>query len=188
MKTKEIVIGAMLTAFSILIPFAFGNYLRILIPPFSATLASHVPVMIAMMISPAVAIIVGVGSGLGFLLAYGAGPVGLMISARAFSHAIWAYTGAVMIRRGQSFGKAIAVTAVMHALLEALVVYLMFIVFGIPVTQGSGVDVYKRQRQDGVSGLRRLRRRVLLLQQIRFVLGRQLLQNVPGHKFCYNLR
>ena len=67
MKTKEIVIGAMLTAFSILIPVAFGNYLRILIPPFSATLASHVPVMIAMMISPAVAIIVGVGSGLGFL-------------------------------------------------------------------------------------------------------------------------
>ncbi len=140
MKTKEIVIGAMLTAFSILIPVAFGNYLRILIPPFSATLASHVPVMIAMMISPAVAIIVGVGSGLGFLLAYGAGPVGLMISARAFSHAIWAYTGAVMIRRGQSFGKAIAVTSVLHALLEALVVYLMFIIFGIPVTQGSGVS------------------------------------------------
>ena len=66
MKTRDLVTGALLTALALIIPIFFGSYLRIYIPPFSATLASHVPTMIAFLISPAVAIMVGLGSSLGF--------------------------------------------------------------------------------------------------------------------------
>ncbi|HHY80897.1 MAG TPA: ECF transporter S component, partial [Thermoanaerobacter sp.] len=67
MKTREITIGGLLAALSLIIPLAFGGVLGIVIPPFSATLASHVPVMLAMLISPATAVFVGVVSAIGFL-------------------------------------------------------------------------------------------------------------------------
>ena len=140
MKTKEMVSGAILIAFSILIPVAFGAYLRILIPPFSATIASHVPVMLAMLVSPSIGAAVGVGSGVGFLMAYGADPLGIMIAARAVSHSVWAYIGGLMIRRGKSFKKTLVVTSVMHAALEVVVILILFLVFGIPLNQGTGVS------------------------------------------------
>ena len=51
-KTKQLVIGGLLTAFAIMIPLAFAGWLQIYIPPFSATLGTHVPSMLAMFISP----------------------------------------------------------------------------------------------------------------------------------------
>ena len=66
MKVKELVLGALLTALALLIPLAFGGILGITIPPFSATLASHVPVMLAMLVNPLVAFVVGAGSAFGF--------------------------------------------------------------------------------------------------------------------------
>jgi len=133
MKTKQIVTGALLTAFSLLIPIAFGGYLKIYIPPFSATLASHVPSMIAMLVSPAVAVMVGLGSTLGFLLIMG--PV---IAARAFVHVIFGLFGALLIKKGLSFQKALILVAPIHALGEALIVlplgfdlYTAFVVVGI---------------------------------------------------------
>jgi niacin transporter len=117
MRTKELVYGALLTALALLIPLAFGGFLSIMIPPFSATLASHLPVMIAMLISPQVAIMVGLGSSLGFLI-----KLGPIIAARAAIHAIFGAVGAIIVKRGFSFGTALLITLPVHAVGEALIV------------------------------------------------------------------
>lgn len=117
MKTRDIVLGALLTALALIIPIYFGGYLRIYIPPFSATVASHVPVMLAFLASPMVAVMVGLGSALGFL--FSMGPV---IAARAFIHAIFGFAGAKLIQKGCSFEKALILTAPIHAIGESLIV------------------------------------------------------------------
>ncbi|MGI6576148.1 MAG: ECF transporter S component [bacterium] len=117
MRTRELVYGALLTAFSLVIPLAFGGYLRVIIPPFTATLASHVPVMLSMLFSPLVAFLVGVGSTIGFLIV--AGPV---VAARAAVHIIIGVLGALLIRQGRPYRFALLVTAPVHALGEAFIV------------------------------------------------------------------
>lgn len=117
MKIRELVVGALLTSLALLIPLAFGGFLGITIPPFSATLASHVPVMLAMTVSPLVAFMVGIGSALGFLI-----KLGPVIGARAAMHAIFGFIGAIMIKRGFSLKSALVVTLPIHALSEALIV------------------------------------------------------------------
>ncbi|MGH2332035.1 ECF transporter S component [Thermoanaerobacter mathranii] len=117
MKTREITIGGLLAALALVIPLAFGGVLGIVIPPFSATLASHVPVMLAILISPATAVFVGVVSAIGFLI-----KLGPVIAARAAVHAVFGYVGAKMMQRRYSFPVALAVTLPIHAVLEAIVV------------------------------------------------------------------
>jgi len=117
MKIKELVYGALLTALALAIPLMFGGYLRIYIPPFSATLASHVPSLIAMVISPLVAGLVGIGSTLGFLVI-----LGPTIAARAAMHIIFGVIGALWIKKGNSIISAYLLTIPIHALGEALVV------------------------------------------------------------------
>ena len=117
MHTKEVVYGALLTALALLIPLAFGGFLSVMIPPFSATIASHLPVMVAMLISPQVAVMVGLGSSLGFLI-----KLGPIIAARAAVHAVFGAAGAFAVRRGLSFGNALILTLPIHALGEALIV------------------------------------------------------------------
>lgn len=117
MKTKELVLGGLLTSFSLLIPLAFGGFLSIYIPPFSATLASHVPLMLAMLVSPATAVIVGISSTLGFLV-----KLGPLIAARAFVHIFVGYAGAHLLKIGKSFSTALLFTLPIHALGEALIV------------------------------------------------------------------
>ncbi|KXG77984.1 Niacin transporter NiaX [Fervidicola ferrireducens] len=117
MKAKNLVLGALLTALALVIPIYFGGYLRIYIPPFSATLASHVPVMLAFLVNPLVAVMVGLGSTIGFLVMLG--PV---IAARAFIHVIFGYVGAKLINKGYTFEKALLLTAPLHAFGESLVV------------------------------------------------------------------
>ncbi|WP_028991799.1 hypothetical protein [Thermoanaerobacter thermocopriae] len=133
MKTREITIGGLLAALALVIPLAFGGVLGIVIPPFSATLASHVPVMLAMLISPATAVFVGVVSAIGFLI-----KLGPVIAARAAVHAVFGYVGAKMMQRRYSFPVALAVTLPIHAVLEAIVVmpfgfdfYKAFVVVGV---------------------------------------------------------
>jgi niacin transporter len=120
LKSKELALGGLLTAFAILIPLAFGGVLGVTIPPFSATLASHVPVMLAMLISPAVAVMVGLGSGLGFLL-----KLGPIIAARAATHAIWGYLGAKIIENRMPLRTALIMTLPVHALIETGVVVIL---------------------------------------------------------------
>lgn len=59
LTTKELLYGALLTGLALLIPLAFQGWLQVTIPPFSATLASHLPTMLAMTISPWTAALVG---------------------------------------------------------------------------------------------------------------------------------
>jgi ABC-type sugar transport system substrate-binding protein len=102
MKLREITTGAVLTALAIIIPIQLG-FLKIIIPPFTATLASHVPMFIAMVINPTVAVMVGVGSTIGFLLT-----APLYVAARAASHIIVGLVGAVLIKKGKPMTAAFA--------------------------------------------------------------------------------
>lgn len=116
-KIKKLVMAAVLTAIAIIIPVQFG-FLKVVIPPFTATIGSHIPMFLAMLISPYVAIVVGLGSALGFLLA-GLPP---FVAARALMHVPVGYIGSIIMRKTGSYKKSIAFTAIIHGLLEAIVV------------------------------------------------------------------
>ncbi|SMC21327.1 niacin transporter [Clostridium acidisoli DSM 12555] len=115
-KVRTLTYTALLTAMAIIIPIYFG-FLRVYIPPFSATIAAHVPMFIAMFFGPYAAIIVGIGSALGFLIT--TTPV---IAARACTHIVVGFVGAVLIKKGVSFPKVVASTLPIHAILEGLVI------------------------------------------------------------------
>ena len=142
MRVKEIVWGGILTCLALVIPLSFGGVLGITIPPFSATLASHVPVMLSMVISPLVAFMVAAGSALGFLI-----KLGPVIGARAAMHIIFAVIGALMFRRGFTFKTVLFTVLPIHALSEALIVLLFGftlhkagVVVGIGTALHHGVD------------------------------------------------
>lgn len=124
-KTKKMVYAALLTALAIIIPVQF-SFLRVYIPPFSATLASHVPMFIAMLIAPEVAIVVGIGSTLGFLFTGLAMPVVF----RAATHILVGFVGAKIISKTRSYIKASIITAPIHGLAEMIIV-IPFIGFDI---------------------------------------------------------
>lgn len=112
---RKLTFTALLTAFAIIIPLYFG-FLRVVIPPvFSATLGSHVPVFLAMFLGPGAAIVVGVGSAFGFLIA-----LGPYIAARAFMHVFVGIAGAYLLKKGVSFRKVVMITAPLHGILEGL--------------------------------------------------------------------
>lgn len=116
MNLKNLVYAALLTALAIIIPISFG-VLAVTVGPFTATLASHVPMFLAMFLGPLPAAMVGIGSGIGFLITKGA-----YVSARAFMHTFVGMFGAYLIKRGVSYSKVVAITAPIHGILEALVV------------------------------------------------------------------
>ncbi len=121
MNTREIAVGGLLTAVALLIPFAFrGTPLQLFVPAlnYSATFASHVPSMLSMLVSPAVAALVGLGSAVGFTITLN--PV---IGARAFTHAVWGVLGALLVRRGWPFWAALVVALPVHAVGEGLAVW-----------------------------------------------------------------
>ncbi|MDI6870443.1 MAG: ECF transporter S component [Bacillota bacterium] len=118
MQTRELVTAALLAALAMVIPLALGGVLTLAIPPFTATVASHVPVMLAMAVSPFAAVMSGLGSALGFFLRLGS-PV---VAARAAVHAVFGLAGALLIRRGFRLGPALLLILPLHALGEALVV------------------------------------------------------------------
>ncbi len=113
---KELMYGAVLTAVALAIPLAFQGWLQISLPPFSATLGSHIPSMLAMAISPWVAALVGLGSSLGFLLT-----LGPIIAARAFIHVFFGVAGAFCYRRGLKLWQVLLLVLPIHAVGEALI-------------------------------------------------------------------
>lgn len=137
MNTKKITLAALLTALAIIIPFAV--FFKVIIPPFSATLGSHVPMFISMLLGPKVAIMVGLGSTLGFFL--NLGPV---VGARAFMHVFIGVIGAKLIEKGMSFGKVSIITAPLHGLLEALIVipFIGFDVYNLLIVTGIGTILH----------------------------------------------
>jgi niacin transporter len=124
-RIKQMVYAGLLTALAIIIPIQFG-FLKIIIPPyFTATLAAHVPMMLSMLISPFVAVVVGIGSTIGFLIAGTPAPV----VARAATHIVVGGVGAMIIMKNKSYVKAVAITAPIHGILEALIT-IPFVGFG----------------------------------------------------------
>lgn len=117
-KTKQMIYAALLIAVAMIIPIQF-SFLRVIIPPFTATIAAHVPMFIAMLISPMVAIVVGVGSALGFLLS---GTVDFVVVCRAATHILVGYVGAMVILKKKNYALASIITAPIHGIAEALVV------------------------------------------------------------------
>ena len=85
-KTQFMTMTALLTAIAILIPIIMP--FKIVIPPASYTLGSHIPIFIAMFLSPLMAAFVIIASSLGFLMA-GYPPVIL-------SHRFWYFGGFVL--------------------------------------------------------------------------------------------
>ncbi len=115
-QVKELIYGAILAALAILIPVAFQRWLQVNIPPFSATIGSHIPSFLAMFISPWAAAFVGIGSTLGFLMTLG--PV---VAARAAVHILFGVVGAILFRKGFKRSHILLMILPIHAL-EAFVV------------------------------------------------------------------
>lgn len=138
-KVKQMVYGALLTALAIIIPIQF-SFLKVNIPPFSATLAAHVPMFIAILISPMVAVVTGIGSTLGFLISGMPMPVVL----RAATHIIVGYVGAIYIMKRKSYVKMTIITSVIHGGLEALVVipFIGFDVYQLLIVTGVGAIIH----------------------------------------------
>jgi len=110
----------MFAALALAIPFAFRGTLQFVVPGtgYTATLASHVPVMLSTAVGPIVSAIVGFASTLGFFVTLG--PV---VAARASTHILWGVATAFAIKKGMSFPKALFLVALpLHAIPEGLVV------------------------------------------------------------------
>lgn len=92
-NSKKLVLTALLCAIGIIIPIF--SPLKIILEPASFTLASHVPVFIAIFISPTVALTVALGTTLGFL--FGGFPIVVVL--RALSHGIFAFLGGIFLKK-----------------------------------------------------------------------------------------
>ena len=122
MKVRNISLNAMLIALGIIIPLVMP--LKLVIPPASYTFASHVPVFIAMFISPLSAVIVSIGVAIGFLMS-----APIIIAIRAASHLVFALLGAIYIQKHRDMLKSAKqqwlfniVIGLIHAGVEVLVV------------------------------------------------------------------
>jgi len=121
-KVNRIAVTACLCALGIIIPLYSP---KIVLEPASFTLFSHVPIFLAMFLSPASAAIVVVATTLGFFLA-GVPPV---VVARAASHIVFAVVGALILQRRShildSFRSAALfafLISLLHAICEVAVV------------------------------------------------------------------
>ena len=122
LKTRDMVVSALLIAIGILIPMIFtGLPFRIVVGPYSATLMAHVPVIIAMFISPWTAVFTAVGTTIGFFFT---APV--VIAVRAASHIVFAVMGAFLIKKGMRLVPLALITGIVHAIFEGIVVWIFF--------------------------------------------------------------
>jgi niacin transporter len=132
-KTVKLTISGLLIAIGVIIPMF--SPLRLVIPPASFTLASHVAIFIAMFISPAMAVSVAAGTAIGFYL----GGFPLIIVMRAATHAFFALIGALYLSRHKKRISAVKLrffslcAASVHALGEVAVVTVFF--FGGNISQ-----------------------------------------------------
>ena len=163
MKTnsvKRLTISALLIAMGIIIPMVMP---RITIGPASFTLASHVPVFIAMFISPVVAIAVSLGTGFGFFLSETQ-----IIALRALSHLIFAVIGAVILQKHPEIlinkeGKFTLLNGklqlfnvgigVIHSAAELVVVSVFYTMGNLPGTYYTAGFMYSIFLLMGVGGL-----------------------------------
>ena len=126
-KTQFMTITALLTAIAILIPIVMP--FKIVIPPASYTLGSHIAIFIAMFLSPLMAVFVILASSFGFLMA----GYPMVIVFRAFSHIFFGTLGALYLQKfPDTLDKPKAswifnfVLALVHALAEVLACVVLF--------------------------------------------------------------
>ena len=131
-KLQSMVIAALLCAIGIVIPM-FAP--KIVLEPASFTLASHVPIFIALFISPLVALSVSIGTTIGFFLS----GFPIVVVLRALSHVLFAMIGAFILKKRTNtlttFGGAVLfglLLSVIHAVSEVAVVTLFYFGNGMP--------------------------------------------------------
>lgn len=122
-RIYSLVLSGLLVAIGIIIPII--SPIKIVIGPMSYTLASHVAIMIALFISPSIATAVALGTTAGFLIA----GFPLVVVLRALSHVIWAFGGAMYLKKFPTTLESTTKTflfnlviALVHALLEMIIV------------------------------------------------------------------
>lgn len=156
---RNLTISALLIGLGILIPMVMP---KIVIGPASFTLASHVPVFIAMFFSPLVAIAVVLGTTFGFFIS--TTPI---IALRAFSHLIFALLGAyylqkhpeLVLKNGKftlangRFQVFNLVIGLIHAIAEMIVVSAFYFMGNMPDTSYSQGYIYTVFILMGVGGL-----------------------------------
>lgn len=128
----KITLSGLLIAIGFVIPMF--SPLKIVIEPASYTLASHVPIFIAMFISPYVAVAVCIGTTLGFL--FSGFPI--IIVLRAASHIAFVVVGSLFlheIAKGRLGEKKLWLFSffigLVHAAIEVVVVSVFFITLGV---------------------------------------------------------
>ena len=158
-SVRSLTISALLIAMGVIIPMVMP---KIMIPPASFTLASHVPIFIAMFFSPGIAITVALGTTFGFFLTT---PV--IIALRALSHLIFAVIGSwylqkkpeIVLKNGQftlanwRFQSFNFVIGIIHSIAEMLVVSVFFFVGNMPETYYSEGYFYTVFILMGIGGL-----------------------------------
>lgn len=132
-KIYTMTLSAILIAVGTVIPMFMP---KVIVGPMSFTLASHVAVMLALFISPSVAIAIALGTTLGFFIA----GFPLVVVIRALSHVIWAFLGAYYVKKyPQTFESPLKTIlfnlaiAGIHAVGEMIAV--------VPFYYGAGMDV-----------------------------------------------
>lgn len=123
-KTKELTLTALLTALAIIIPMVMP--VKVVMPPFTATLASHTPLILAMFVSPLAAILTAIGSAIGFFFTFS--PI---VAARAATHVFFTLAGAYMIRKKSHPVWTVLVTLVLHSLADMATVYVAASLMGM---------------------------------------------------------
>ena len=127
-NSREVVTSALLIGIGIIIPLI--SPLKIILEPASFTLGSHVAIFIAMFISPISAVLVSLGTTLGFFIS--GFPITVVL--RAFSHIVFAYVGSVYIKKNSQKIKSlkssiifVLIISIIHALCEVIVVIPFYI-------------------------------------------------------------
>ncbi|WEV45466.1 hypothetical protein OZX60_01590 [Streptococcaceae bacterium ESL0687] len=122
---KELTVVAILIAMGIAIPMVMP---KIVIGPASFTLASHVPLFIAMFFSPGVAVLVALGTAFGFFLT-----TPIIIALRALSHLVFALIGSIYLQKrpdtvlsNKKFQIYNILIALIHTIVEMAVVAIFF--------------------------------------------------------------
>ncbi|MBO0481420.1 hypothetical protein [Candidatus Enterococcus courvalinii] len=158
-SVRHLTISALLIGMGIIIPLVMP---KIMIPPASFTLASHVPLFLAMFFSPGVAVAVALGTTFGFFLST---PV--IIALRALSHIIFAVVGAwylqkkpgIVLKDGKftlanwKFQGFNFVIGVIHSIAEMLVVSAFYFMGNMPDTYYSEGYFYTVFILMGIGGL-----------------------------------
>lgn len=123
----RLVLAALLVAVGIIIPMTFP---KITLPLMSFTLASHVAIFLAMFLSPSTAVIVSLGTTLGFFLS----GLPLEVTLRALSHVVFALVGSLWLlkrpqllqHKGETTVFCVVINLI-HAVMELIVISALFL-------------------------------------------------------------